>query len=259
MFITTAGRTNEIMIEQAKQIALQLNLPYINRKKKTVRQLQAIYNQDCLVVGKEKLELYKPNSDEPFFFHPSSANFRMKRLAKGETDPLVEVCQLQKGKSFLDCTLGLGSDSIVASFAVGDGGKVTSVEQNQIVAFIVNKGLKLWDTNHEEMNSALRRIEVIASEATNYLSSLPDNSYDVVYLDPMFETHIEESASLDPLMNFAYFKKVDEVLVKECLRVAKERVVLKDHYESSLFEKYGFKQQIRKTSKFHYGILEKNN
>ena len=142
MFITTAGRTNEIMIEQAKQIALQLNLPYVNRKKKTVRQLQAAYNEDCLVVGKEKLELYKLNSEEPFFFHPSSANFRMKRLAKGQTDPLVEVCQLDKGMSFLDCTLGLGSDSIVASFAVGDSGKVTSIEQKEVIAFIVQEGLK---------------------------------------------------------------------------------------------------------------------
>lgn len=257
MFITTAGRTNEQMIELTKEIGDYLELPYIHRKKQTVRQLQTKYQQDCLVVGKEKLELYKLNEKEPFFFHPSSANFRMKRLASNKSDPLVEACQLQEGMSLLDCTLGLGSDSIVASFAVGESGKVTSVEQNKYVAYIVKDGLQRWDTNNDRMNEALRRIQVIHMEATEFLQTLEDESYDVVYLDPMFETHIEESTHLDPLMNFAFFKTIDEQLMKECLRVAKQRVVLKDHFESSLFKKYHFVQQIRKTAKFHYGILEK--
>lgn len=258
MFITTAGRTTESMIELTKEIGVFLELPYIPRKKQTVKQLQALYKQDCLVVGKEKLELYKLNESEPFFFHPSSANFRMKRLLSNQKDPLIEVCQLQEGMSFLDCTLGLGSDSIVASFIVGDSGKVTSIEQNKYIAYIVKDGLKRWDTNNEQMNEALRRIEVIHMEAIDFLQTLENNSYDVVYLDPMFETHIDESTHLDPLMNFAYFKTLDEQLIKECLRVAKNRVILKDHYESSLFKKYSFVQQIRKTAKFHYGILEKN-
>lgn len=33
--------------------------------------------------------------------------------------------------SFLDCSLGLGSDSIVASFIVGESGSVTGIEARQ--------------------------------------------------------------------------------------------------------------------------------
>jgi 16S rRNA (guanine1516-N2)-methyltransferase len=43
----------------------------------------------------------------------------------------------------------------------------------------------------------------------------------------------------------------------EALRVAKKRVVLKAHYRSPLFERYGFQRMTRPNIKFHYGVVEK--
>lgn len=257
MFVTTAGRTNLEMIEQAKQIAKDLQVKYIARKKRSIRSIQHVLQDDCIVVGKDRLELYPFGEKEPFFFHPNSAMFRLKRLVKGEHDPFLEAAQLKPGMSFLDCTLGLASDSIIASFAVGEMGAVTGVEANPYLAYIVDKGLNKWTSSLKIMDQAMRKINVVSSFSTNYLQTLSDESYDVVYFDPMFEENILESDGIKALTKIAVYHDLDEELMKEAMRVARKRVVLKDHFRSSRFEKFGFHVFKRKTAKFHFGVLEK--
>jgi hypothetical protein len=257
MFITTAGRTNEEMIQKANLIAEELQVPYVERKKRSVAQLQKLQNDSCIVVYKEKLELFTLGEAEPFFFHPSSAMFRIKRLQRGEHDPFVEVCQLRKGMSFLDCTLGLASDSIVASYQVGDKGKIVGLEAEKYLSYVVQNGLKKWSTEIQELNEAMRRIEVRHAHCFSYLKMLPNESFDVVYLDPMFEETIEESVSIQPLTKIANYEIFQPIWIKEALRVAKKRVVLKDHYLSERFNLFGFKVMPRKSAKFHFGYIDK--
>lgn len=183
--------------------------------------------------------------------------FRLKRLVKGEHDPFLEAAQLKPGMSFLDCTLGLASDSIIASFAVGEKGAVTGVEANPYLAYIVDKGLNKWTSSLKIMDQAMRKINVVSSFSTNYLQTLSDESYDVVYFDPMFEENILESDGIKALTKIAVYHDLDEELMKEAMRVARKRVVLKDHFRSSRFEKFGFHVFKRKTAKFHFGVLEK--
>jgi 16S rRNA G966 N2-methylase RsmD len=89
------------------------------------------------------------------------------------------------------------------------------------------------------------------------LKSQPAQSFDVVYIDPMFEEPVIESDGIKALSQFALHEDLDEELITDALRVAKKRVVLKDYFRSSRFEKYGFEVIRRKTAKFHFGILEK--
>ncbi|MFO1444713.1 class I SAM-dependent methyltransferase [Bacillus sp. Bva_UNVM-123] len=257
MIITTAGRTNIDMTVEAIKIAKQLNGRFIERKKRSVQAIQLAEGEDCIVVGKERLELYPFGEKEPFFFHPNSAMFRIKRLMKGEHDPFIQAGCLKTGSTILDCTLGLASDSIVASYIVGESGKVTGVEGNQYLSYIVQNGLQRWDASEELMNQAMTRINVINGLALSTLKSLPNNSYDCVYFDPMFEEHILESDGIKALSRFAVYEEITQELMDEAVRVAKERVVLKDHYRSSRFEKFQFNVYKRKTAKFHYGVIEK--
>ncbi len=159
MFITTAGRTNLLMIEKAVKTAKELDIPYLPRYKKSVKFLQELHNDDCIVVGKSRLELYPYGESEPFFFHPNSAMFRIKRLMNGEHDPFLEACGLKEGMRVLDCTVGLASDSIISSYAVGEMGEVIGAEANRYLAFLVKEGLKDWDSHSDEMNDAMRRIQ----------------------------------------------------------------------------------------------------
>ncbi|KON87502.1 hypothetical protein AF332_12135 [Sporosarcina globispora] len=257
MIITTAGRTNAVMIEKAKQIAEQLGAEYIDRNKRSVGRIQKQVPEDCLVVGKERLELFPIGESKPFFFHPSSAMFRIKRLLKGGSDPFLQAAEIKEGSSILDCTLGLASDSITASYAAGSKGKVTGLEGNKYLSFLVANGLRQWDSGLEVMNQAMGRINAESSMALNYLKQQPSESYDVVYFDPMFEEKILESEGIKALRNFAVYEDLSEEVMFHAKRVARQRVVLKDHFRSSRFAQYGFKVFERKSSKFHFGVIEK--
>lgn len=68
--ITTAGRTNAAYILKAKGIAKELNLPFIQRHKKSVSTIQQEQNANVLVVNKERLELYSYGFTSPFSFTP---------------------------------------------------------------------------------------------------------------------------------------------------------------------------------------------
>jgi hypothetical protein len=257
MFITTAGRTTETMKELALSIANELCIPYMERKKKSVAFLQEVQDDSCIVVGKERLELYPLGESEPFFFHPNSAMFRIKRILRGEHDPFIDACQLEKGMSFLDCTLGLASDSIIASFQVGDTGKVIGLEAHKFLSYLVKDGLQKWTTEIQEMNDSLRRIEVLHTHCFNYLEKMPDNSIDCIYFDPMFEKNILESDGIQALTTIAVYEPFRLEWMEEALRVARKRVVLKDHYLSHRFSQFGFEVIRRKSAKFHFGVIEK--
>lgn len=255
LIVTTAGRTDSYMIEQAKGIAKDLESTFMVRNKTSISELQSRINDDFLVVGKSRLELYVLNGKEPLFFHPNSAMFRLKRIIRGEDDPFLEATKLQKGMTFLDCTIGLGSDCIVASFITGQTGSVIGIEGNRYLSYLVATGLKTWDTGIPEINAAMQTIEVIYSEHLDYLRSSASNSIDVVYFDPMFEENIAESKGIEALKKVAIYRDLSFEIIEEARRVAKNRIVLKDHWKSERFIKFGFKVNKRKTSKFHFGVL----
>ena len=143
LIVTTAGRTNEEMIEKAMQTAKELGLRYIERGKRTVKGMKERYAEDILVVGKERLELFSTDSNEPFFFHPNSASFRLKRIMKGEEDSFVEAAGLAAGMSLLDCTMGMASDAIVASHVVGGEGRITGIEASRADFLYSRKGTEI--------------------------------------------------------------------------------------------------------------------
>lgn len=256
--VTTAGRPNEFTIQLARNAANYLHLPYIDRQKRTVIQLQQQYRCDVLVAAKSQWEYYGLNTTEPFFFHPSSAMFRVKRVERGERDPFLEVCRLTKGDTFVDCTLGYASDSLLAALAVGESGKVIGCEANPVLAFIMHEAFHNGRTNYVEFQALMDRIHIVSSDAISYLERLDSNSVDVVYLDPMFETTIEESANISPLRSVGVQDALTAKWVEESLRVSKKRVVLKANYQSPWFNEFNFKQIIRPNTKFHYGYIEKS-
>ncbi|MEH7885807.1 class I SAM-dependent methyltransferase [Bacillus sp. JJ1609] len=257
MFVTTAGRTTEEMTALAREIAGELNAEFVPRKKRSIMAIQEKLFDNCLVVGKERLELYPFGEKEPFFFHPNSAMFRIKRLMNGENDPLVEGGKLAAGMSFLDCTLGLGSDSIVASYAVGTRGFVTGVEARPELSYLVKTGLKSWDSGYEAINQAMGNIKVVNGYSLDFLKSMDDDSFDCVYFDPMFDESILESDGIRGLSHFAVYEGLSKQTMDHALRVAKQRVILKDHFRSTRFDEFGFKVHRRKSAKFHFGVIEK--
>ncbi|MBM7663220.1 16S rRNA G966 N2-methylase RsmD [Bacillus mesophilus] len=256
MIITTSSRANRSLVEHAHQLAKEWNESFQSRGRDSIQDIQEKFSEEVLVVGKNRIELFIPGEDQPIFFHPNSAMFRIKRLISGGHDPFVEACQLSKGMSLLDCTLGLGSDSIVASYAVGKSGQVTSIEGNKTLANLVKTGLKTWESQIPEMDDAMRAIQIQHTPYQKFLTKSDDKSFDIIYFDPMFEESIEQSVGLLGVKKLALYDDLSEQTIIEAKRVARKRIVLKDHWKSIRFEKHGFTPIRRKSANFHYGVIE---
>ncbi|MCM3387065.1 class I SAM-dependent methyltransferase [Ureibacillus chungkukjangi] len=255
--VTTAGRPDDLSMTLAKKACEKLNIRFEPRNKRSVTKISQQFDANIIVAGKNRYEYYPKGATAPFFFHPNSAAFRLKRVARGETDPFLEACNMAVGDSLLDCTLGMGADAMLAAFIAGETGKVVGLEDDKNVAFIVDNGMKTYDTTELPLTSCMRQIEVVQSDAVDYLKQQKDNSFDIVYMDPMFEEVIEESNNFEALREAGSHVQLSQEWVDEALRVARKRVVLKAHFRSSVFEDFGFKREIRLTSKFHYGVLVK--
>ncbi|MGG0185585.1 class I SAM-dependent methyltransferase [Bacillus rhizoplanae] len=256
MIVTTAGRTNKEMTAYAEKIAADLQCSFFARNDRPIYELHDQYKQDVLVTGKNRLAIFPQGTEESFFFHPNSAMFRVKRLMRGEHDPFLQATQLEEGMEVLDCTLGIASDSIVASYAVGEAGQVTGLEGNRYMAYLIEKGLKQWNAGVTEINEAMQRITVKHTEHLAFLQQCAENCYDVVYLDPMFEETVLESDGIRGLKHFALYNDITDETIEEAKRVARKRVVLKDHFRSTRFKKHNFFVYKRKSSKFHFGVIE---
>ncbi|ADU30671.1 class I SAM-dependent methyltransferase [Evansella cellulosilytica] len=256
LIVTTAGRPSEGSINEAKNVASELDCRYVVRNKRSIGAMITTYHAAVLVVAKDKLLLQAYANSPPFFFHPNAAMIRAKHWIKAKEDPLVQACKIKQGDSFFDATLGLGSDAIVASLATGINGSVFGAEYSKVISYIVKTGLKGYESGNSEVNQAMRRISVIHDSHVTILQSMEDKSVDIVYFDPLFEEVVEGSHGFDSMRPYTVRLPITDETITEAKRVAKKRVVLKDHFRSKRFMKLGFKVQVRPSATFHYGTIE---
>ncbi|HHY27954.1 MAG TPA: class I SAM-dependent methyltransferase [Desulfitobacterium dehalogenans] len=204
-------------------------------------------------------------------FHPSMALLRVLQILRGEGDRFLEATGLQEGDVFLDATLGLGTDALVAAMQVGGQGKVIGIEHSPILAALVKDGLrslaqgayphvqnldkaKAW----QALSEAAQRIEVFWGDHLELLVRYPSSFTDVVYFDPMFRHTREKSASIRPLHEVANSCSLESEAVAEACRIAKRRVVLKERKGSQEFSRLGFSiQEGGNYSHVDYGIIHK--
>lgn len=190
-----------------------------------------------------------------FFFHPSMALVRLKRLRIGGTDTLLSVSGVVHGDTVIDCTAGLCSDSLVFSYAVSSEGQVIAMEASPMLHAIVREGLKLYHTGINEFDEAMRAIKPVQGHHEPLLRQMGDKSADVVYFDPMFERPITTSSNLVPLRSQACREPLTEQAVREAVRVARKKVILKDHRDSGQFERLGFTKARVSSSTVAYGVI----
>lgn len=255
--VTTAYDLTTENEDRARRTAEWLQSPYIKRRKKSIAKLFKETGADFIVAASaDELKLHAPGANQPIFFHPSMAQIRVKRLIEGKRDPLIEAAGIVPGDRVIDCTAGAAADSIVISYAVGESGNVTALESEKLLYTIVADGLKHYESDIPEMNAAMRRINMINEDHTQFLSKLPDKSVDVVYFDPMFRHPLQDSAAFEPLRQITNDTPLSEQAIIEAKRVAVKSVLLKEQLSSGEFDRLGFTKRIRKDSKFTFGVIE---
>ncbi|MDD3852769.1 MAG: class I SAM-dependent methyltransferase [Syntrophomonadaceae bacterium] len=231
-------------------------LQYIPRQNRSLPLLQSEYQSEGIVVW------YKGGpvlfiGEQKFFFHPNMAKNRISLYRKsGITDPLVTACEIKPGDRFLDCTLGLGADSIVAAYFT-QGSRVTGLESSPIMAAIVEWGMKLYQHESPWLINAIQQIEVVKCDHYSYLSNLGDKFYDIVYFDPMFRKPLLKSQALSPLRILANHEPVTQESLQQACRVARKRVVIKEQTSSGEFERLGIKKIVGSSNnKINFGIID---
>ncbi|NIK76551.1 16S rRNA G966 N2-methylase RsmD [Paenibacillus castaneae] len=257
MIVTTTAKPSERAAEQAARLAAELDCTLKSRGNLTVNKLLTLStDKRLLVVTEQEVRYYDGISEAPLYFHPSMAFVRVKRLRRGETDPLIQLSGCSLGDHVIDCTAGLASDSLVFSYAAGENGRVTAIESEPVLCALVREGLAQYETGLNDVNQAMRRIQMHCIHHLDYLKSLQDKSADIVYFDPMFRKPIHESSSMEPLRGIANMDALTSEVIDQAKRVARKSVVLKEHQASSEFARLGFQRRHVNTSKIAYGVIE---
>lgn len=252
---TTSQSAGDIDQDFAKFLE-DSGFPFVPRNKKSLNYLMKENNAQGIVVWlPEGPVLYC--GQEKFFFHPSMAKNRLASFRKFSIpDPMAKACALEENNSFLDCTLGLGADAIVASYFCPSG-KVTGLESSTAIANITKWGIKLYNSQISWLNVAIKRIAVINCDHEKYLAQLQDNSYDIVYFDPMFRRPVLKSQAIAPLRLLANPAPLEKKVIDEACRVARKRVVVKEMHSGSEFSRLGIEKIIgSRHNKIGFGIIE---
>ncbi|WP_252895898.1 class I SAM-dependent methyltransferase [Veillonella rogosae] len=205
--LTTSQKSNEAIQEEAKVLASSMHMTYIKRGKTSIPALFGKYQCEYIaVLAGSGLTIHFPENQQ-HTFHLSMAQLRILRLQRGEGDHLVNAVQVildKKGLSnrdkftFLDCTIGLGSDSIVVSYGCPQA-QITGLEGSLPIWLATSHGLAHYIHSEDSVTNALRRIKINHDTFEHYLPNLSDNSIDIIYFDPMFEVPVEESPQFKPL------------------------------------------------------------
>lgn len=254
--VTTIRKPNQAQEAFAEEISLKLGGQFVRREDFSFDTLKKLHGaKNILLVKKSSLGII--TSDGELFFHPNTAHLRIKNLRGGAGDRLIDALKISEGAKVLDCTLGLGSDAIVESFIAGAAGKVVALEINPLIAEVVSYGLKNFSDDSPHILQAMRRVKVINADCGEFLKTCADNSFDVVYFDPMFRRPIQKSSGLNPIRPLADNRPLTKEIILEACRVAKFRVVMKEHNGGLEFERLGFKlAEGGKYSSVAFGVID---
>ncbi|SUP41139.1 class I SAM-dependent methyltransferase [Veillonella criceti] len=236
--VTISQKGKELEAQQAKQVADLLQLPYVPRRGLSLPNLQAQYEgEDVLILSKKGPKLYT-GEGKAHEFHLSMAQLRIIAYDRGQCDHLIRALGNETVTSFLDCTAGLGSDSLLVSYARPDIKQLVALEGNPLLAYVTNYGCRHFVHKSEAVTMALRRIQVCAIRFESFLKQATTNSFDVVYFDPMFEVPVKESPQFLSLRGHVLATTMTEDILQEAKRVAKQRVIIKERPFSSVFQSW---------------------
>lgn len=225
--VTSSKDGSPALPAMAREWAEELGAPFVPRKSLgTLEEMMEELAVDALLIATANgPQVFTREGN--YFYHPGMGAMRWERVRQGENDHFLASMDLRPGMRVLDATLGLGGDALIASLAVGDSGKVVGLEASPLLFFVNRMGMRDYKAKYPAMEKDLQRIEVVHGEALEYLRSLPDDSFDRVYFDPMFRRPVKGSCGMTPLRPLSWNVPLTRETVEEALRVA-PRVVIKE-------------------------------
>ncbi len=183
----------------------------------------------ALVVGREQRFVRVAGGLPPLRFHGGTALKRLRTLRRGGGDYFLRAAGIRPGDAVLDCTAGQLADALVAAWAVGPRGRVLALESSVPMYALLEFGVQHLLRDEPLAAEALERVEVRLADHREVLAGLPAGSFDVVAFDPMFRTPGRCSPGFATVRAIADYRPLEAAVLREAVRVARRRVVVKDH------------------------------
>jgi hypothetical protein len=236
--VTTSMKPSETLLEDATQLAAELNVPIFTRRTVTLTRIFEETNAvRLLVVGPDRWTLHDHKANVEYFYHPNMIQVRWQNLDHGDRDLFAEATQLKSGDSILDCTVGFAAEAIIASRLVGASGLIIGLESVAELAAITRNGVASFKMQSKGIQEAMRRVNIVTADYRDYLPKCATSSIDVVYFDPFFPSRMPGSEnSVGPLHHFGNASPLCAQSVTEARRVARRRVIIKHPFWAKLPE-----------------------
>lgn len=231
VLVTTSYNFTPKAVELAKRLSEEYGIPYYNRRHLNEKVREG--SVDFYYVVDNNLTLSIRLGDTRLFFHPGISKIRMENFKREGRDFLFDAIRPSSGDIVYDGTFGLGMDAIFMAHFVE---KVIGTEVSTHIYRIVSYGLRNYKSKEDWINNAIAKIELYNEDMKEFISRQQDKSFDIVYCDPMFENPIYESSSLNPLRPFANYDTINDDVVRELMRIAKKRVVIKSLERDNLLD-----------------------
>lgn len=232
MLDATAGvlPVSEAYIEQAQTLAQRLGV--VCHPPSLPKFLSA--DQLFICVSERGVELQSGGKKAPGAARVDFDTGALFRRMKSGDGLLSKATGIKPSRDLhiLDATAGFGVDGFMMASM---GAKVTLLERNPIVAEMLADGIERGlACEHQDVVDALSRVDLIAGDSADYLSSDGLDSerqrYCVVYLDPMFPERKKSALVKKEMQYFHQIVGPDmdaDGLLEKALAVAEYRVVVK--------------------------------
>jgi 16S rRNA (guanine1516-N2)-methyltransferase len=242
--ITTSHTPSKEAVELAKKLSQDFGIPYYNRRHLSERVKEGKVKVYYVVDNNLQLSVATPTGR--LFFHPGMAKIRMENYKRDGKDLLLEALKPSSEDIIYDATFGLGMDAVFMAHFVK---QVVGTEVSAHIYRVVSYGLSKYQSKEEWINMAIKKIVLFNEDMKSFMKKQSDKSFDIVYCDPMFENPVYESSALNPLRPLASYDTLDKSTVKEMVRIARKRIVIKTLIKDSLLERLGVKFDRVITSK----------
>lgn len=221
--VTTSLKASGSLKAHAETRSNDWGLPYFDRGNRSIDEIFEHVTTAMMFATKG---VYIATAQGQLRPHLSTAAIRLRHIAAGDGDPLIRAADLQTGDAIIDCTYGLGRDSVVAAHIVGPTGSVLGLEASDALFYMAaeNKPLAEFDGG---VSVEPATVSLVHTDARAWLGDAPSNSADVVLIDPMFENPKTSDVSFSLLRSLANETPLAEEWVRSALRVARRCVVVK--------------------------------
>lgn len=262
--ITTCVKPDALILNYLEKITNDIkqyeNVVYrvIERKKLSISSLFDIDESPLLVIQHDGIVLYTA-ADNKIFYHENTTRVKYKSLInQGNIPPLIEMFDKDSEvKIVIDATMGMANDLILMALSL-PGCKFYAFEENFYIHFAIKWGIIFYYAEINKDFLDTDRIHFVYGNVVNRIDIL--QKAQVIYVDPMYEETVKQS-NIASLVKFVdHHLPNDYKLLNFICSNFSGKVILRAHFRSGLINDFGFKMNVRKQSKTHYGYkIVKNN